>query len=78
MICIGLIILFIGPKLLEYNVWFRDPKVQTLLPILDDKFNFAEIMLAYTERTLYQVHMSFVSRYVTFVIIASKSYLHFY
>lgn len=67
-----------GPKLLEYNVRFGDPEAQTLLLMLDDESDFAEIMLACTEKRLHQVHMSFVSEYAASVAVAFESYPHFY
>ena len=64
----------LGPKLLEYNVRFGDPEAQTLLPMLDEESDLAEIMLACTEKRLNQIHIGFVPGYAASVVIAARGY----
>ncbi|KAK5083113.1 Bifunctional purine biosynthetic protein ADE1 [Lithohypha guttulata] len=45
----GLMITATGPKVLEYNVRGGDPETQTLLPLLSDDTDLAEVMLACAE-----------------------------
>ncbi|KAK8089321.1 hypothetical protein PG997_004282 [Apiospora hydei] len=48
----GLMITKTGPKVLEYNVRFGDPETQTLLPLLSEDTDLAEIMYACCESDL--------------------------
>lgn len=40
------------PKVVEYNVRFGDPEVQSLMSLLSPKTDLAQVMLACTERRL--------------------------
>lgn len=63
-----------GPKLLEYNVRFGDPEAQTLLPMLDDHSDLAEIMLACTVEKLHDVHTGFLPKHAASVVAAVEGY----
>jgi len=63
-----------GPKVLEYNCRFGDPETQTLLPLLDDSVDLAEIMLACVERRLDSVQIKVKSGYSVTVVAASGGY----
>ena len=48
MLFTGLMITYNGPKVLEYNVRLRYPKVETILPLLSDDTDLAKIMMVNT------------------------------
>ncbi|OLL27027.1 Bifunctional purine biosynthetic protein ADE1 [Neolecta irregularis DAH-3] len=74
MLFTGLMLTSNGPKVLEYNVRFGDPETQTLMPLLDEKTDLAEIMLACVERRLDFVHIGTKPGFVTTVVMAAKGY----
>ncbi|CAG8471032.1 6464_t:CDS:10 [Paraglomus occultum] len=70
----GLMITNSGPKVLEYNVRFGDPETETVLPLLSDESDLAEIMMACVERRLDSVQIAIKPGYAVTVIIASGGY----
>ena len=58
MLFTGLMITKSGLKVLEYNVRFGDPETQTLLPLLSEDTDLAEIMWACTELRLDKVQIN--------------------
>ncbi|QGN15713.1 bifunctional purine biosynthetic protein ADE5 [Kluyveromyces marxianus] len=48
----GIILTKNGPKVLEYNVRFGDPETQTVLPLLTEDTDLAEVFLAAAEHRL--------------------------
>lgn len=73
-ICIGLIMSSSGPKLLEYNVRFGDPEAQTLLPLLDEDSDLAQILFACVAGKLHEVHMGFLLGHSVSVVAAAEGY----
>lgn len=63
-----------GPKVLEYNVRGGDPETQTLLPLLSDDTDLAEIMVACTEHWLDGVSIKVKPDFSTTVIAVAGGY----
>jgi phosphoribosylamine--glycine ligase/phosphoribosylformylglycinamidine cyclo-ligase len=70
----GLMITKNGPKVLEYNVRFGDPETQTLLPLLSEDTDLAEIMVACTEGWLKAVDVKVDSKSSATVVVAAGGY----
>ncbi|KAA8643228.1 bifunctional aminoimidazole ribotide synthase/glycinamide ribotide synthase [Aspergillus tanneri] len=70
----GLMMTKDGPKVLEYNVRGGDPETQTLLPLLSDDTDLAEIMVACTEHWLDGVSINIKPSFSTTVIAVAGGY----
>ncbi|KAL2828276.1 phosphoribosylglycinamide synthetase [Aspergillus cavernicola] len=70
----GLMMTKTGPKVLEYNVRGGDPETQTLLPLLSDDTDLAEIMVACTEHWLDGVSIKIKPNFSTTVIAVAGGY----
>ncbi|KAI1990266.1 Bifunctional purine biosynthetic protein ADE1 [Ophidiomyces ophidiicola] len=70
----GLMMTKNGPKVLEYNVRGGDPETQTLLPLLSDDTDLAEIMVACTEHWLDGVNIKVEPRFAATVIAVAEGY----
>ncbi|KAL4782267.1 phosphoribosylglycinamide synthetase [Aspergillus varians] len=70
----GLMMTKNGPKVLEYNVRGGDPETQTLLPLLSDDTDLAEIMVACTEHWLDGVSINIKPDFSTTVIAVAGGY----
>ncbi|KAI0148431.1 phosphoribosylamine--glycine ligase [Xylariaceae sp. FL1272] len=70
----GLMITPSGPKVLEYNVRFGDPETQTVLPLLSDDTDLAEIMLACSEGRLDSVDIKIKNEFSTTVVVSAGGY----
>jgi len=68
----GLIIGFNGPKVLEFNVRFGDPEVQSLLPLL--KNDLFELCQATVDRRLKEQKLEFEEGSCLCVVMASGGY----
>lgn len=63
------------PKVLEYNVRFGDPETQTVLPLLTDDTDLAEVMLAAAEHRLDSVSIKTKENtFSTTVVMAAGGY----
>ncbi|EAW08648.1 bifunctional aminoimidazole ribotide synthase/glycinamide ribotide synthase [Aspergillus clavatus NRRL 1] len=74
----GLMMTKDGPKVLEYNVRGGDPETQTLLPLLSDDTDLAQIMVACTEHWLDGVEMKVKTDFSTTVIAVAGGYPNSY
>lgn len=70
----GLMITEAGPKVLEYNVRGGDPETQTLLPLLSDDTDLAEVMLACAEGWLDGVTMKIKDGAAATVVACAQGY----
>lgn len=71
----GIILTESGPKVLEYNVRFGDPETQTVLPLLSDDTDLAEVFLAAAEHRLDSVNIRIKENtYATTVVLAAGGY----
>lgn len=70
----GLMITKDGPKTLEYNVRFGDPETQTLLPLMSQDTDLAEIMVACTEGWLDSVNVKVDEKFSATVVVAAGGY----
>lgn len=70
----GLMMTNNGPKVLEYNVRGGDPETQTLLPLLSDDTDLAQIMVACTEHWLDGVTIKVEPKFSATVIAVAEGY----
>jgi phosphoribosylamine--glycine ligase/phosphoribosylformylglycinamidine cyclo-ligase len=71
----GIIITATGPKILEYNVRFGDPETQSVLPLLTDDTDLAQVFLAAAEGRLDSVKFDVKKdTFSTTVVIAAGGY----
>lgn len=63
-----------GPKVLEYNVRPGDPETQTVLPLLTDQTDLAQIMLSCTRGELDPSKLGIRKGYSLSVVLASPGY----
>ncbi len=74
MLFTGLIITDSGPKVLEYNARFGDPETQSVLLLLGEDTDLAEIMLACTQQRLHEVHLTINAGFACNVVVVARGY----
>ncbi len=70
----GLMICKDSPKLLEYNVRFGDPEIQSLLPRFDENCDLLKLMLSVAEGKLSAKTVELTNKSTVCVVVASKGY----
>ncbi|SCV04694.1 LAME_0H20494g1_1 [Lachancea meyersii CBS 8951] len=71
----GFILTKTGPKVLEYNVRFGDPETQTVLPLLSEETDLAEVFVAAAEHRLDSVNIKVKENcFSTTVVLAAGGY----
>ena len=63
-----------GPRVLEYNVRFGDPEVQTLLPLLTLATDLAHVLFACTNESLNSIPLSIAEDSAATVVVAAGGY----
>lgn len=71
----GIILTSRGPKVLEYNVRFGDPETQSVLPLLTEDTDLAQVFLAAAEHRLDSVEINIKKDcYATTVVLTAGGY----
>jgi phosphoribosylamine--glycine ligase / phosphoribosylformylglycinamidine cyclo-ligase len=70
----GIMLTRSGPKVLEYNARFGDPETQSIIPLLGEEFDLAEVMMACIEGRLDQVKIRISPMFACNVVIAAGGY----
>ncbi|MDR1139948.1 MAG: phosphoribosylamine--glycine ligase [Rickettsiales bacterium] len=70
----GLMICKDSPKLLEYNVRFGDPEIQSILPRFDENCDLLKLMLSVAEGKLSAKTVELTNKSTVCVVVTSKGY----
>lgn len=63
-----------GPKVLEINARFGDPETQSVLLLLDEDIDLAEIMVACTDQRLDQVKINIKAGFACNIVVIASGY----
>lgn len=74
MLFTGLMLTDKGPKVLEYNARFGDPETQSILLLLEEGTDLAEIMVACTEQRLSEVQILTRADFACNVVVVAGGY----
>ncbi|BGP15298.1 hypothetical protein JCM10213_002987 [Rhodosporidiobolus nylandii] len=74
MLFTGIMLTPTGPKVLEYNVRFGDPETQSLMALLSEDTDLADLMMACVERRLDCVKFEMKKEAAVTVVLAARGY----
>ena len=74
MLFTGLILTKSAPKVLEYNARFGDSETQSVLLLLDEDTDLAEIMVACLDQRLDRVKIGIKDEFVCNVVVVASGY----
>ena len=74
MLFTGILLTKSGPKVLEYNARFGDPETQSVLLLLDEDNDLAEIMVACMDQRLDQVKISIRAGFACNIVVVASGY----
>ena len=74
MLFTGLMLTDSGPKVLEYNARFGDPETQSVMLLLHEDTELAEIMMACTEQKLNEVRITTKPGFACNVVVVAGGY----
>lgn len=64
-----------GPKVLGYNASFGDPEIQSMIRLLDERTDLAEVLMSCITKTLHRVHIGTIpSKVALNVVVAAQGY----
>lgn len=70
----GIMLTSAGPKVLEYNTRFGDPETQSMMRLLDDKTDLADVLSACVNGSLDKVYIKTINAFACNVVIAAGGY----
>ena len=74
MLFTGLMLTKSGPKVLEYNARFGDPETQSVVLLLDEDTDLAEIMVACVDQRLDQVKIGIKEEFACNIVVVASGY----
>jgi phosphoribosylamine--glycine ligase / phosphoribosylformylglycinamidine cyclo-ligase len=74
MLFTGIMITKEGPKVLEYNARFGDPETQALLPLISEKTDFVDILIACVQGRLSEQDILMVDKSCAVVVCSAEGY----
>jgi phosphoribosylamine--glycine ligase/phosphoribosylformylglycinamidine cyclo-ligase len=71
MLFTGIMMTATGPKVLEYNARFGDPETHSMMLLLSQETDLAQILLACTQGSLHTTTLSYRPGFACNVVVAS-------
>ena len=78
MLFTGLMLTKSGPKVLEYNARFGDPQTLSVLLLLDEDTDLAEIMVACVDQCLNQVKINIKAGLACNIVVVASGYPEYF